>query len=425
MKLKTLFLTPLLLFIFAYSVRITASDTNYGPVQPNDNLWVISGQHQAAQGSQLLKWMMAFYSANPDAFIKGNINLLRQGVTLRVPSLQQVESVDQNTALKTLVLHNVLLRTGNPVIPASTATSEEAQAITQRNAELLNRIQSLTAEMEGLKGRTTEQDRHVTDLKNQVSELQTQLSQAKAENADLKARVSGGQSAQNEAATLRKELEGKLQTRIQELEGLLSQSKTRAGELESNLKLAKEAQQTAASAKSEKEMQLEAQIVQLKAELAETKNYVQKLESQLKSAQQLAKAVPAPQPAPQPAAAVTATPNAQPVASPVDSAPAGEDKPWWQTPPALSLGLLGLLLMGWLFGRRSRSDSSSEIPAKQASGRGPSKEDEILTKLDMARAYVEMGNRASARAVLEEVLNEGNDKAKKKAKGMLAQLNAA
>jgi len=368
---------------------------------------------------------MAFYSANPDAFIKGNINLLRQGVTLRVPSLQQVESVDQNTALKTLVLHNVLLRTGNPVIPASTATSEEAQAITQRNAELLSRIQSLTAEMEGLKGRTTEQDRHVTDLKNQVSELQTQLSQAKAENADLKARVSGGQSAQNEAATLRKELEGKLQTRIQELEGLLSQSKTRAGELESNLKLAKEAQQTAASAKSEKEMQLEAQIVQLKAELAETKNYVQKLESQLKSAQQLAKAVPAPQPAPQPAAAVTATPNAQPVASPVDSAPAGEDKPWWQTPPALSLGLLGLLLMGWLFGRRSRSDSSSEIPAKQASGRGPSKEDEILTKLDMARAYVEMGNRASARAVLEEVLNEGNDKAKKKAKGMLAQLNAA
>lgn len=46
--------------------------------------------------------------------------------------------------------------------------------------------------------------------------------------------------------------------------------------------------------------------------------------------------------------------------------------------------------------------------------------DEIGTKLELARAYVEMGDQEGAREILNEVLAEGNDKQKADAKGILS-----
>jgi pilus assembly protein FimV len=48
--------------------------------------------------------------------------------------------------------------------------------------------------------------------------------------------------------------------------------------------------------------------------------------------------------------------------------------------------------------------------------------DEVGTKLDLARAYVEMGDKEGAREILSEVLAEGSDKQKADAKGMLNSL---
>ncbi|HEX7971274.1 MAG TPA: FimV/HubP family polar landmark protein, partial [Thiobacillus sp.] len=48
--------------------------------------------------------------------------------------------------------------------------------------------------------------------------------------------------------------------------------------------------------------------------------------------------------------------------------------------------------------------------------------DEVGTKLDLARAYVEMGDKEGAREILNEVLAEGNDKQKADAKGILSSL---
>jgi pilus assembly protein FimV len=48
--------------------------------------------------------------------------------------------------------------------------------------------------------------------------------------------------------------------------------------------------------------------------------------------------------------------------------------------------------------------------------------DEVGTKLDLARAYVEMGDKEGAREILNEVLAEGSDKQKTDAKGMMGAL---
>lgn len=48
--------------------------------------------------------------------------------------------------------------------------------------------------------------------------------------------------------------------------------------------------------------------------------------------------------------------------------------------------------------------------------------DENATKLDLARAYIDMGDMEGARDILQEVLNEGNTTQKDEAKGLLAQV---
>jgi pilus assembly protein FimV len=51
-----------------------------------------------------------------------------------------------------------------------------------------------------------------------------------------------------------------------------------------------------------------------------------------------------------------------------------------------------------------------------------SSEDEIATKLDLAKAYVELGDKDSAKTILDEVIAEGNDEQKQQAEDLLGQV---
>ena len=48
--------------------------------------------------------------------------------------------------------------------------------------------------------------------------------------------------------------------------------------------------------------------------------------------------------------------------------------------------------------------------------------DEISTKLDLARAYLDMGDKEGTRSILEEVVAEGNDDQKHEANNLMAKL---
>jgi pilus assembly protein FimV len=53
---------------------------------------------------------------------------------------------------------------------------------------------------------------------------------------------------------------------------------------------------------------------------------------------------------------------------------------------------------------------------------GDGEEDDVSTKLDLARAYVEMGDQDGARSILEEVVSEGNEGQKDEAQKLLADI---
>ncbi len=52
-----------------------------------------------------------------------------------------------------------------------------------------------------------------------------------------------------------------------------------------------------------------------------------------------------------------------------------------------------------------------------------SSEDEVATKLDLIRAYIDMGDNDSARNILAEVVEEGNDEQKNEAQEILKQID--
>jgi pilus assembly protein FimV len=49
-------------------------------------------------------------------------------------------------------------------------------------------------------------------------------------------------------------------------------------------------------------------------------------------------------------------------------------------------------------------------------------EDAIGTKLDLAKAYLDMGDPEGARSMLDEVMSEGNDSQKDEARKLLAEI---
>ncbi len=62
-----------------------AENGEYGPVKRGDTLAGIAGGLAGMQGYSLDQTMLALLQANPDAFIGQNINLLKQGAVLRIP----------------------------------------------------------------------------------------------------------------------------------------------------------------------------------------------------------------------------------------------------------------------------------------------------------------------------------------------------
>ena len=48
--------------------------------------------------------------------------------------------------------------------------------------------------------------------------------------------------------------------------------------------------------------------------------------------------------------------------------------------------------------------------------------DEVTTKLDLARAYLDMGDPEGARSILGEVMEEGNDEQKNEAEALISKL---
>lgn len=77
---------------------VAAPGEALAPVQRGQTLSQIAGQLARGSGHSLDQTMVALLRANPDAFIRGNVNLLKQGAVLRTPRQEELAGLDAAAA---------------------------------------------------------------------------------------------------------------------------------------------------------------------------------------------------------------------------------------------------------------------------------------------------------------------------------------
>ena len=75
------------------------------------------------------------------------------------------------------------------------------------------------------------------------------------------------------------------------------------------------------------------------------------------------------------------------------------------------------------FSMEEEDDDDNTVFVPRSDSEEQSEEDEVATKLDLAKAYVELGDKDSAKGILEEIINEGNEQQKATAQELLKQVS--
>ena len=92
----------------ASSSTSAASQSDQYKITPNDTLWEIA--ERARQGGTVHQTMLAIQDLNPNAFIGNNINRMKNGQVLRLPSAEQIGSRSQAEAIQQVAQQNASWR---------------------------------------------------------------------------------------------------------------------------------------------------------------------------------------------------------------------------------------------------------------------------------------------------------------------------
>lgn len=80
------------------SAATSSPVSSYGPIQRSETLWVIAGKVLSDNGISRNRAMIALLRANPDAFRQGNINFLKTGALLRIPTPDEIAAISETEA---------------------------------------------------------------------------------------------------------------------------------------------------------------------------------------------------------------------------------------------------------------------------------------------------------------------------------------
>ncbi|HLA74902.1 MAG TPA: FimV/HubP family polar landmark protein, partial [Gammaproteobacteria bacterium] len=82
------------------------ADGSYGPTRAGEGLWGVAGRLRPDASITIQQMMLALLKANPEAFLADNVNSLKAGYTLRVPDLNEIDTLTQEQAVGIIKQHN-------------------------------------------------------------------------------------------------------------------------------------------------------------------------------------------------------------------------------------------------------------------------------------------------------------------------------
>ena len=172
-----------------------AEDPDEYRIQHKDTMWRLAERFRPSALVTTQQTMIAIYNKNPDAFIGNNINQIKSGYVLRLPSESEVQAVDPYQAITDIRDQNRRWR-GEPAASSASAAAEPATTAPQvdatKSAEPTGPAPassdggrfSLSAGSEGEAG-----SGDVADLERQLQEEKEALERAQLENENMQSRV--------------------------------------------------------------------------------------------------------------------------------------------------------------------------------------------------------------------------------------------
>lgn len=165
-------------------------------VAAGDTLHSIAGRVRPPGGATVDQTMIAIYQSNPEAFIHGNINNLKQGATLRVPTVEEIQALGSEEASRQVRQHHERWQaaatpppapeTGQPGLRILAAESDDAGPGPSARAG--------TGEqgLAGIKKELALTTEAVETYRSENEDLQARLSAAEARIENLKQELQAG-----------------------------------------------------------------------------------------------------------------------------------------------------------------------------------------------------------------------------------------
>jgi pilus assembly protein FimV len=229
---------------YGKTTQATYNSNTYGPIAKRDTLWDIALKTRPEKSLSVNQMMMALLAANPNAFHRNNINGLKAGVTLDIPSFETIKQLGGSAATTAVIEQNTQWknRNKNPAAPVSTevismeTTDTEVQTVDDQNTANVEGSVSADIENEKVTSRlklvvpndekslnddvlSPQGDDELTELSEQLTFAQETIEAQAQENIDFKARM---QAMEEQLETMRRILElkdpdlARLQSMLQE-----------------------------------------------------------------------------------------------------------------------------------------------------------------------------------------------------------------
>ncbi|GAB1259736.1 FimV/HubP family polar landmark protein [Aurantivibrio plasticivorans] len=161
-------------------------------VQANDTLWEIALRTRPSRSSSVQQTMLALQRLNPDAFINDNINLLKKGQVLRIPSQSDIDALSLSEAVSEVAYQNNQWRgsdssVGAQLEGASTEISYDDEP-SEQQGQLRIAAPSDSASAASQSGGGDSLNQEI--LENDLAINMEQLDSVRRENDELNERVS-------------------------------------------------------------------------------------------------------------------------------------------------------------------------------------------------------------------------------------------
>ena len=161
-------------------------------VQNNDTLWEIALSVRPGGDVSVHQTMLALQAHNPEAFINGNINLLKAGQVLRIPTRDDIANVNGRQAVREVAVQNREWAgdTAAPLEASSSSLSSYAEdTVGEGRLSLTAPDDSFDATQGRISGGTENSSTSSKALEQELSVTQETLDKTQGENSELRGKI--------------------------------------------------------------------------------------------------------------------------------------------------------------------------------------------------------------------------------------------